>query len=94
MQAGAHQNACWVVGIAKAGSEDGFDLLGGSAIIAPTGEIVAQAITTDDELITAKCDLDEAAFSKSWLFDFGRHRRPEEYRLIAETAGPINDEAE
>jgi predicted amidohydrolase len=92
MQAGAHQNACWVVGVAKAGSEDGFDLLGGSAIISPTGEIVAQAISTEDELITARCDLDEAAFSKSWLFNFERHRRPEEYRLISEIAGPIDDQ--
>ena len=31
MQAGAYQNSTWVVGAAKAGSEDGFDLMGGSA---------------------------------------------------------------
>jgi N-carbamoyl-D-amino-acid hydrolase len=46
MQAGAYQNGTWVVGVAKAGREEGCDLIGGSLIVAPTGEIVAQAATT------------------------------------------------
>ena len=85
MQAGAYQNSSWVVGVAKAGMEDGFELLGGSAIISPTGEIVAQAITKEDELITAKCDMEEAKVSRRWLFDFERHRRPDQYALITES---------
>src|SRR5262249_51274648 len=60
MQAGAYQNACWVVGVAKAGNEEGVMQIGQSCIIAPTGEIVAQALTLEDELITFKCDLDLA----------------------------------
>ncbi|MDH5291549.1 MAG: N-carbamoyl-D-amino-acid hydrolase, partial [Acidimicrobiia bacterium] len=36
MQAGAYQNGTWVVGVAKAGREEGCDLIGESAIIAPT----------------------------------------------------------
>ena len=42
MQAGAYQNGTFVVGVAKAGLEAGVDQIGGSCIIAPTGEVVAQ----------------------------------------------------
>ena len=58
MQAGAYQNATWVVGVAKCGREEGCDLIGQSAIIAPSGEIVALASTLGDERIAARCDLD------------------------------------
>src|SRR5690348_17635265 len=51
MQAGAYQNGCWVVATAKCGAEDGFPMIGGSCIIAPTGEIAAQALTEEDEVI-------------------------------------------
>jgi predicted amidohydrolase len=58
MQAGAYQNATWVVGSAKCGNEEGSQMGGQSVIVAPSGEIVAQAVTVEDEVITAKCDLD------------------------------------
>ncbi len=87
MQAGAYQNSTWVVGVAKAGCEDGHDLMGGSAIIAPTGEVVAQCRTLDDELIVADCDLDVTKFGKETIFDFARHRRIEHYGLITERTG-------
>ncbi len=78
----------WVVGAAKAGNENGFDLMGGSAIVAPTGEIVAEAETRDDELVVAECDLDACIFNKETIFDFAAHRRPEHYGLITERVGP------
>ena len=87
MQAGAYQNSTWVVGVAKAGCEDGHDLMGGSAIIAPSGEVVAQCRTLDDELIIADCDLDATKFGKETIFDFARHRRIEHYGLITERTG-------
>jgi len=87
MQAGAYQNATWVVGVAKCGREEGCDLIGQSAIIAPSGEIVAQAATLGDELITARCDLDLARSYKDTIFNFARHRRPEHYRLIVDRVG-------
>ena len=43
VQAGAYQNSTWVVSVAKAGDEDGHPLIGGSLIVNPDGEIVAQA---------------------------------------------------
>ncbi len=82
MQAGAYQNGTWVVGVAKGGIEEGVDSLAESVIIAPSGEIVAQATTTDDELVVADCDLDWCKHYKNTLFDFDRYRRPEMYELI------------
>lgn len=87
MQAGAYANATWVVGVAKAGVEEGCELIGGSCIIAPTGQIVAQTLTLDDELIIARCDLDLGKSYKDTTFNFARHRRPEHYRMIVERAG-------
>jgi len=87
MQAGAYQNSTWVVGVAKAGREDRHDLMGGSAIIAPTGEIIAQTHILEDELVVADCDLDECAFGKRTVFNFAAHRRIEHYGLITQQTG-------
>lgn len=89
MQAGAYQNSSWVVGVAKAGREDGHDLMGGSAIIAPSGEIVAQARTVGDELVVADCDLNATSLGKQTIFDFAQHRQLEHYDLITERAGAV-----
>jgi predicted amidohydrolase len=89
MQANAYQNGTWVLAAAKAGKEDGFAMIGGSCIIAPTGEIVAQAITEADEVITATCDLDFGAYIKQTIFNFEKHRRIEHYKLITERTGAI-----
>jgi predicted amidohydrolase len=89
MQAGAYQNATWVVGTAKCGNEEGSSMGGQSVIVAPSGEIVAQAVTVEDEVITAKCDLDMGRIYKETVFNFALHRRPEAYSLITERAGAI-----
>ena len=84
LQAGAYQNATWVVAAAKAGAEDGQRLIGGSAIVAPDGQIAARSSTEGDELVVSDCDLDLGADLKRHVFDFGRHRRVEHYGLITE----------
>jgi hypothetical protein len=84
MQAGAYQNGTWVAAAAKGGTEEGVESLAQSVIIAPSGQIVAQAVTIDDELITARCDLDWCRHYKETLFDFDRYRRPEVYGPITE----------
>ena len=89
MQAGAYHNACWVAGCAKAGDEDGYDLMAGSCIINPDGEIVALAQTSDDEVIFHDCDLDACAFLKQTTFDFAAHRRIEHYGLISSQTGAV-----
>jgi predicted amidohydrolase len=89
MRAGAYQNGMWVVGVAKGGVEEGVELLAESCIIAPSGEIKAQAATNGDEVIVAECDLDLCASYKGTVFDFDRYRRPECYGLITERRGAI-----
>lgn len=89
MQAGAYQNTCFVVGVAKAGHEDGQHLIGGSCVVAPTGEIVAMASGEDDEAVIARVDLDDVFDCRKVNFDFALYRRPDEYRLIAERAGAV-----
>ncbi|MBV8122044.1 MAG: N-carbamoyl-D-amino-acid hydrolase [Alphaproteobacteria bacterium] len=87
LQAGAYQNATWVLAAAKCGAEDGFPMIGGSAIVAPTGEIAARALSEDDEVITVDLDLDLGDYLRRTVFNFEKHRRIEHYRLITERTG-------
>ena len=93
MQSGAYQNGTWVVGVAKGGVEEGVDSLAQSMIVAPSGQIVAQALTSDDELVIARCDLDWCSRYKDTLFDFDQYRRPELYTRIADQRGVIEPES-
>ena len=65
------------------------DSLGQSLIVAPSGQIVAQSLTTDDEVIVARCDLDWCARYKDTVFDFDRYRRPEVYSRITSQRGIV-----
>jgi predicted amidohydrolase len=87
LQSGAYQNGAWVVAVAKAGTEEGVTQIGGTCIVAPSGEIVAQAESLEDELIVHRCDLDATRVYKEHIFHFGRNRRVEHY-------GPIVDQTE
>ncbi|MBT5083029.1 MAG: N-carbamoyl-D-amino-acid hydrolase [Rhodospirillaceae bacterium] len=89
MQAGAYQNGTWAVGTAKAGMEGGVDMMAGSCIIAPTGEIVALATTSEDEVIVAECDLDKGRYIRDTVFNFAQHRRIENYGVITERTEAI-----
>jgi len=88
MQSGAYQNSAWVIGIAKAGLEEGVDMIAGSCIIAPTGEIVARASSAGDEVIVARCDLDLGRSYRETTFNMALHRRIEHYGMIVERTGP------
>ena len=92
MQAGAYQNGCFVVGVAKAGDEDGVRQIGNSSIIAPSGEIIAACSTEGDELAIARCDLDLTRSYKNTTFNFALHRQPQAYGLIVERKGAIPPE--
>lgn len=89
MQSGAYQNSTWVIGIAKAGLEEGVDMIAGSCIIAPTGEIVARASSDGDEVIVARCDLDLGRSYRDTTFNFALHRRPEHYGMIVDRTGAV-----
>ena len=87
MQSGAYQNGTFVIGVAKGGIEEGVDSLADSSIIAPSGELLAKTATSDDEIITASCDLDWCYNYKNTLFNFDRYRRPEVYGRITSQRG-------
>ena len=89
MQSGAYQNGTWVVGVAKAGEEEGVAQIGNSVIVAPSGEIVAACSTVDDELAIARCDLDLTLSYKTTTFNFAKHREPQAYGLIVERKGAL-----
>jgi predicted amidohydrolase len=89
MQAGAYQNGLWVVGVAKAGVEEGVSQIGQSMIIAPSGEVVAMASTMGDELLVYRCDLDLSQEYRR-LFNFAKNRSPEHYGPIVTQRGPID----
>ncbi len=89
LQAGAYQNATWVVAVAKAGVEDGHPLMGGTMIVDPNGFIAAELPGEDDGVLIHDCDLDATRFGKETIFDFKRHRRIEHYGLITERTGAI-----
>ena len=90
MQAGAYQNGTWVVGVAKGGVEAGIQSLAQSVIIAPSGQIVAQATSIGDEVIATLIDLDMCDRYKKTLFDFDRYRRPDMYQRITSSEGPLS----
>ena len=73
----------------SAASRTGIPLFGGSCIVNPDGEIIAAAKTDEDELVVARCDLDDTKFNKETIFDFKRHRRIEHYGRITSQAGVV-----
>ena len=89
VQAGAYQNATFAVAVAKAGLEDGHELFGHSIIVNPQGEILAQATSWGDELVTADCDLNVCTLGRTTIFAFDRHRRPEAYTRITSQVGAV-----
>jgi predicted amidohydrolase len=87
LRAGAYENSCFVIGVAKAGKEDGVEFIGGSCICDPFGQVLAKAAGIGDELIVARLDLDTMTTArKRWNF-FGR-RHPEHYGIVAEPIRP------
>ena len=89
IQSGAYQNSCFAIAVAKAGVEDGCELFGNSIIVNPQGQIMAEAVTWGDELVTAELDLDQCALGRSTIFDFAAHRRPEAYGRIVDQVGAV-----
>jgi N-carbamoyl-D-amino-acid hydrolase len=83
LRAGAYENSLFVVGVAKAGVEDGLELIGGSCIVGPLGNVLVRAATTGDELVTARLDLDwMTPARKRW--DFFSRRHPQYYGAVAQ----------
>lgn len=90
MQSNSYMNATFSICAARAGMDDGkYSLIGGSCIVGPEGDILAEAKTTEDEVLIADCDLDLCRQGKTRTFDFARHRRTEHYKRIVEQTGVV-----
>ncbi|ERT01895.1 uncharacterized protein SPSK_05127 [Sporothrix schenckii 1099-18] len=90
MQAYSYTNSCFSVCAARAGLDDGkYELIGGSCIVGPDGDILAQALTEEDEIVVADINLAECKAGKTRTFDFQRHRRVEHYGRITQQTGVV-----
>lgn len=90
MQAHSYTNSCFSVSAARCGMDDGkYELIGGSCIVGPEGEVLAESSTLEDEIVIADCDLDACRPGKERMFDFGRHRRIEHYSRLTEQTGVV-----
>ncbi|WP_238364747.1 nitrilase-related carbon-nitrogen hydrolase [Mesobacterium pallidum] len=70
---GAYSNGTWAIAAGKAGVENGHTYIGGSFICTPTGEIVAQCQSMEDEVIVAHVDMGlQASIRGRWAFDINR----------------------
>ncbi len=68
MTSNSYMNSCFSVSAAKTGVEDGkFDLICGSMIVSPDGNVLAEANTKGDEIVFAEIDLDDCIPGKSMV---------------------------
>lgn len=87
LQASAYQNTCWIAAAAKAGIEEGIPAIGGSCIVAPSGEVAVQTLSMEDEVINYLCDMAIGREYRETMFNYAIHRRPEHYRAIVDRVG-------
>lgn len=87
MRTGAYQNCCWVVGVAKAGAEEGSEFLGDTCIIAPTGDVVTKTAGLGDEVTVADCDLGAGDYNRRSIFNFEANRQLQHYGPITGQRG-------
>jgi predicted amidohydrolase len=83
LRANAYLHGQYVVAAGKAGIEYGTPYIGGSCVIAPTGQIMSKARTVADELVVATIDLDDGA-AEYTSSRFNENRRPDLYGLLTE----------
>ncbi|KAH3663514.1 hypothetical protein OGAPHI_004915 [Ogataea philodendri] len=90
LQYNSYNNCCYSLCSARTGVDDGkYSLIGGSTIVDPEGVILAKTKTHDDELIWTEVDLDRCYPPRGRIFNFERHRRPDQYKRIVEQKGVI-----
>jgi predicted amidohydrolase len=88
MRARAFENGVWFAPCNKVGREDDWTFPGGSMIVDPFGEVVAEAGEESDETITYELDLDAVAAARR-RYPMFRDRRPELYGPICANSEDI-----
>jgi len=86
----AMENAVYFAAVNRVGTERGFEFIGRSRICAPNGETLAVSTGTDEEILYAEIDPEQAR-NKRVVRVPGKHaidrladRRPEMYGLLVE----------
>ena len=79
----ANENQVWFAMTSVVGPQEGFQLFGGSRVIGPTGEVVARAQDSVEDLVVAEIDLDEVANVRALSHVLDR-RVPRAYRVLTE----------
>lgn len=82
-RAHAIANGVHVAAVNRVGEEDWLEFWGGSFICDSFGKVLAEASTTEEEVIVAKVDLSRNQLIKDG-WGFLRNRRPDTYRPLTE----------
>ncbi|KAI1829222.1 hypothetical protein DTO006G1_9812 [Penicillium roqueforti] len=93
MQSNSYANSCFSISAGRCGMDDEkYDLIGGSSIVDSDGHIIAEAKTTDDEVVFAEIDLEDCRKGKKEIFNFAVNRQPQAYGIIVEQKGYVEPE--
>jgi len=90
-RARAWENRIFVVAANRVGVERGRPFIGRSQIVAPSGEVLIEASGTDEVILYADLDLDQARQKRivnepgAWELDITGDRRPELYSILTQT---------
>lgn len=74
-------NNLFVARVNRVGDEEGQKFHGGSMIIDPDGEVIAEAGNEEDEILIAEIDLDMIKETRN-IWTFYANRRPETYQEV------------
>ena len=90
----AHENACFVIvarevmsadrvasGMPSIETPDHWQMTGGSAIIAPGGEYLAEPVFDEETLVMAEMDFSKVSLAKWWFDGAGHYSRPDIFQV-------------
>ncbi len=81
LQVAAFQNGYYVALVNRVGKEDVLHFAGGSFVVDPWGQLIAQAPQEKDFILFAECDFSEIPKSPAKKY-FLQDRRPDFYRIL------------
>lgn len=77
----AYENTVFFVGVNSVTKTDKLHLFGSSKVIAPNGEVLAQANEDEEEIVICEINLDDISKHRK-MYTYLRDRRPETYKTV------------
>jgi nitrilase len=65
--------------------DDGWLLPGNTLIVAPTGDVVAGPVRSEERILQAELDLDDVLLGRHYFDPVGHYNRPDVFRLVVDT---------